>query len=165
MKKFSIVLGCLMLLLPALKLSAQNNEDEELQLIRDQWGVDKKQLIMDYMKFSDAESKKFWPVYDAFMKEQRTLVDARIKVIKDYAANYSKLTNAKATELTNKIIDNDMAISRLLKSYYPKFSTAITPLRASQYMQVEYYLGTQIKSMIQDEIPFVGDLDKSKKKG
>jgi len=165
MKKFSIVLGCLLLMLPGLRLAAQNNEDEELQLIRDQWGVDKKQLIMDYMKFSDAESKKFWPVYDAYMKELRSLVDTRIKVIKDYAANYQKLTNAKATELTNKVLDNDMAISRLLKTYYPKFSAALTPVRASQYMQVEYYLNTTIKSMIQDEIPFVGELDKSKKKG
>ena len=165
MKKLSIVLGCLLLVLPALRLSAQNNVDEELQLVRDQWGVDKKQLIMDYMKFSEAESKKFWPVYDAYMKEHRTLMDARIHLIKDYANNYQKLTNAKATELTNKIIDNDMAISRLQKTYYTKFSTAITPLRASQYMQVEYYLLTQIKSMVQDEIPFVGELDKSKKKG
>ena len=165
MKKFSIVLGCLLLLLPGLRLAAQNNEDEQLQLIRDQWGVDKKQLIMDYMKFSDAESKKFWPIYDAYMKEQRMLMDSRIKMIKDYATNYSKLTNAKATELTNKVLDNDMAQSRLAKTYYAKFSTAITPLRASQYMQVEYYLNTTIKSMIQDEIPFVGELDKSKKKG
>ena len=165
MKKFSIVLGCLLLMLPGLRLAAQNNEDEELQLIRDQWGVDKKQLIMDYMKFSDAESKKFWPVYDAYMKEHRMLMDARIKLIKDYAANYSKMTNAKATELTNKALDNDMAISKLQKTYYSKFSTAITPMRASQYMQVEYYLLTQVKAMVQDEIPFVQELDKSKKKG
>jgi hypothetical protein len=165
MKKFSVVLVSLILLLPALRLSAQNNEDEQLQLIRDQWGVDKKQLIMDYMKFTDAESKKFWPVYDAYMKENRLLMDARIKVIKNYAANYSKMTDVKATELTNKVLDNDMAISRLQKAYYAKFSTAITPMRASQYMQVEYYLLAQVKSMIQDEIPFIGELDKSKKKG
>jgi len=165
MKKLSIVLGCLMLMLPALRLSAQNNVDEELQLIRDQWGVDKKQLIMQYMNFTDAESKKFWPIYDAYMKEHRALMDSRIHLIKDYAANYTKLTNAKATDLTNKIIDNDMAVSRLQKTYYAKFSTAITPLRASQYMQVEYYLLTTVKAMVQDEIPFVGELDKSKKKG
>ena len=159
-----MVLGCLLLMLPALKLSAQNNVDEELQLIRDQWGVDKKQLIMQYMNFTDAESKKFWPIYDAYMKEHRALMDSRIKMIKDYAANYEKLTNTKATELTNKVLDNDMAQSRLLKTYYTKFSTAVTPLRASQYLQVEYYLNTTIKSMIQDEIPFVGEMQKSKKK-
>jgi hypothetical protein len=165
MKKLSILFGCLILMMPALRLSAQNNVDEELQLIRDQWGVDKKQLIMDYMHFSDAESKKFWPVYDGYMKEHRTLMDARIKLIKDYAAHYEKITNAKATELTNKILDNDMAITRLQKTYYAKFSTAVTPMRAGQYMQVEYYLQTMVKAMIQDEIPFVGQLDKSKKKG
>jgi hypothetical protein len=58
-----------------------------------------------------------------------------------------------------------MAITRLQKTYYAKFSTAVTPMRAGQYMQVEYYLQTMVKAMIQDEIPFVGQLDKSKKKG
>jgi Spy/CpxP family protein refolding chaperone len=163
MKKLSFFVACILVLMPAQRLFAQSNMDEEMQLVRDQWGVDKKQLIMDYMKFSDAESKAFWPIYDAFMKEHRKVMDARINLIKDYANNFDKLTNTKAAELTNKLIDNDMAISKLQKTYYAKFSTAITPKRASQYMQVEYYLLTNIKSMVQDEIPFIGDLEKAKK--
>ena len=163
MKKLSFFVACILVLIPGQHVFAQNNAEEEMQLIRDQWGVDKKQLIMDYMKFTDAESKAFWPVYDAYMKQHRLLMDSRIALIKNYAKNYEKLTNAKATELTNKVLDNDMAISKLQKDYYAKFSKAVSPLRASQYMQVEYYLQTTVKSMIQDEIPFIGQLDKAKK--
>jgi len=163
MKKLLSIAVYLLLLSPVMKLAAQANADEELQLVRDQWGVDKKQLIMQYMKFNEAESKAFWPVYDAYMKQHKTLVDSRIKMIKDYAKNYTKLTDAKAIELTNKVLDNDMAISKLQKDYFTKFSKAVTPLRASQYMQVEYYLQNTIKSMIQDEIPFIGELEKAKK--
>ena len=162
MKKLSLLTVCITLLLTSFKLAAQNI-DEELQLVRDQWGVDKKQLIMQYMNFSEAESKAFWPVYDAYMRQHRPLVDARIKLIKDYAKNYEKMTNTKATELINKVLDNDMAISKLQKDYYAKFSKVVTPLRAGQYMQVEYYLQTTVKSMIQDEIPFIGQLEKAKK--
>jgi Spy/CpxP family protein refolding chaperone len=162
MKKLSILAVTLLLLLPGIHAVAQNT-DEELQLVREQWGVDKKQLIMQYMKFNEAESKAFWPVYDAYMKEHKLLVDARIALIKDYAKNYTSISNAKATELTNKTIDNDMAISKLQKDYFAKFAKAVTPLRASQYMQVEYYLQNTIKSMIQDEIPFIGELEKAKK--
>jgi len=163
MKKLFFVAVSLLLLSPLMTLVAQSNTDEELQLVREQWGVDKKQLIMQYMKFNDAESKAFWPVYDAYMKQQKTLVDARIAVIKNYAKNYTKLTDAKAVELTNKVLDNDMAISKLQKDYFAKFSKAVSPLRASQYMQVEYYLQNTVKSMIQDEIPFIGELGKAKK--
>jgi hypothetical protein len=134
--------------MPTMHLLAQNNMDEEMQLVRDQWGVDKKQLIMDYMKFTDKESKAFWPIYDAFMKEHRKIMDARINLIKDYANNYEKLTNAKAADITNKLLDNDMAVAKLQKAYYAKFSTAVTPRRASQYLQVEYYLLTKLKTMI-----------------
>jgi hypothetical protein len=162
MKKLSF-LALVVVLVPTLRLAAQANADEELQLVRDQWGVDKKQLIMDYMKFTDKESKAFWPVYDSYMRAHRPLMDKRIALIKDYAKNYEKLTDLKATELTNKVLDNDMAISKLQKDYYAKFSKVVSPLRASQYMQVEYYLQTTVKSMIQDEIPFIGQLEKSKK--
>ena len=165
MKKLSFIAACIIVVMPAMRSFAQNNVDEEMQLVRDQWGVDKKQLIMQYMNFTDAESKAFWPVYNAFSKEHRKLMDARIALIKDYANHYTNLTNAKATELTNKILDNDMAVSKLQKTYYAKFSTAITPKRASQYIQVENYLYTNIKSMIQDEIPFIGEMEKAKKKG
>ncbi len=163
MKKLSFVLVCILLSIPAVKLFAQSNTDEEMQLIRDQWGVDKKQLIMQYMNFTDAESKAFWPVYNAYTKQHRALMDQRINIIKDYAKNYEKLSNAKAAELTNKAFDNDMAVAKLQKTYYPKFSAAITPKRASQYMQVEYYLLSAVKTMIQDEIPFIGELEKTKK--
>jgi Spy/CpxP family protein refolding chaperone len=163
MKKLSLFLVWVMILMPTVGLLAQNNMDEEMQLVRDQWGVDKKQLIMQYMSFTDAESKAFWPVYDAYAKQHRKLMDSRIALIKDYAKNYQNLSNAKATELTNKLIDNDMAISQMQKTYYAKFSTAITPKRATKYMQVEYYLLNNIKTMVQDEIPFIGEMDKSKK--
>jgi len=148
---------------PVSQLFAQNNLEEEIQLFRDQWGVDKKQLIMDYMKFTEAESKAFWPVYEAYMKDNRPLMDARIALIKDYAVNFDKLTDAKASELINKVLDNDMAISKLQKEYYAKLSKAVSPLRASQYLQVEYYLLSNVKAMIQDQIPFIGQLEKTKK--
>jgi len=163
MKKLSFIALCILLVMPGIRLIAQNNIDEELQLVRDQWGVDKKQLIMQYMNFTDAESKAFWPIYDAYMKENRVLMDKRINLIKDYAKSYQNLTNAKSADITNKILDNDVAVATLQKKYYAKFSTAITPKRASQYLQVEYYLLTSIKSMIQDQIPFIGELEKAKK--
>ena len=163
MKKLIFLAVLVMLFTPMMKSLAQANSDEELQLVREQWGVDKKQLIMQYMNFNEAESKAFWPVYDAYMKQHKALVDARIALIKDYAKNYTTLTDNKAIELTNKVLDNDMAISKLQKDYFAKFSKAVSPLRASQYMQVEYYLQNTVKSMIQDEIPFIGELEKAKK--
>jgi hypothetical protein len=162
MKKIFYLALSLVLLTPLTSIVAQTS-DEELQLVREQWGVDKKQLIMQYMKFNEAESKAFWPVYDAYMKEHKSLVDSRIALIKDYAKNYTNLTDAKAIELTNKVLDNDMSVSKLQKDYFGKFAKALSPLRASQYMQVEYYLQNTIKSMIQDEIPFIGELEKAKK--
>lgn len=42
-------------------------------------------------------------------------------------------------------------------------SKAVSPLKATQFMQTEIYLQTQLRAVIQDEIPFIGELDKTKK--
>ena len=43
-------------------------------------------------------------------------------------------------------------------------SKAVSPVRAAQFMQLENYLLTAIQMDIQDNIPFIGDLNDSMKK-
>jgi hypothetical protein len=51
----------------------------------------------------------------------------------------------------------------LQKNTYGKMSKSVSALKATQFMQTEIYLQTQLRAVIQDEIPFIGELDKTKK--
>jgi len=111
------------------------------------------------------QSKKFWPIYDAYEEERRKLGRDRFMVIDDYAKNYDKLTNPKADELVQKIMLNDEAYGKLQKKYYEQVKKATSALVGAQFLQFENYIQTAIRSEIQEEIPFIGEMKKQAPKG
>lgn len=134
--------------------------DSEVAMLQKYWGQGKKALIERYMQFSDSESAAFWPVYNAYMEKRQSLGNDRIKLIGDYARNYGNLTDDKAAELTQTLLTNDLKLVKLEKKFYKKFKKALSPLRASQFLQMERYLNTSIRNELQEAIPFIGELDR-----
>src|SRR5690349_1514339 len=84
----------------AFGLKAQSTTDE-INLLQSAYGKDKKQLIVDHMKFKEEESVKFWPIYDKYEAERKKIGQERANNILEYSKNYNTLTNEKATELIN----------------------------------------------------------------
>ena len=140
---------------------AQSND--ELAMLRDMFGKEKKDIIEQFLDLSAADSAKFWPLYNDYSTKRKTLGDGRISIIKDYADKYSTLTNDDAKKLGDRLFKNEGEILKLQKTYYDKMSKAVSALKATQFMQTEIYLQTQLRAVIQDEIPFIGELDKTKK--
>ena len=141
---------------------AQTNK-EDVDMIQAMYGKAKKEIVIEYMKFSDAEKTAFWPVYDAFENERKELGRERITILTEYAQNYTSLNDTKAAELGKKAIDNNVALEKLNQKYFPKFSTAVGALKAAKYMQLELYMQTAVRSELQDQIPFIDELNKTKK--
>src|SRR6478735_6670951 len=102
-----------------LTTSAQMNKDE-VQLSQAIWGKEKRDIVIAYMKFSDAEAKAFWPIYDAYQTESKVLGEERINTIADYSSNLSTLNNAKADEIATKMLKNNLSVDQLQSKYYVK---------------------------------------------
>jgi len=139
---------------------AQASKDE-VQLVQSLWGMQKRDIVVKFMNFSDSESAKFFPLYDAYTEEYKKLGAERINLISDYSNNYSAMTDAKADELSQKFFKNNMDIDKLQQKYYGKIKKELSALRAAQFMQLEYYLQTMIRSELQSDIPIIGELEKS----
>jgi hypothetical protein len=142
---------------------AMAQSSDELAMLRDMFGKEKKEIINEFLKLPSADSTKFWPLYDEYSAKRKSLGDGRISIIKDYAAQYTTLTNEQAKKLGDRLFKNEADIIKLQQKYYNKMSKAVSPLKATQFMQTEIYLQTQLRAVIQDEIPFIGELDKTKK--
>lgn len=151
MKKIILFAVCGLL---AFNVKAQSNTDE-IALIQSMYGIEKKQMITEHMKLTEAEAPLFWPVYDKYEAERKVLGKQRMELIIDYANNYNKMTNEKATELVNATIGNHEAFSKLQKKAFKEMSKAITGLRAAQFIQFENFLETEIRSEISEQLPFI----------
>ncbi len=140
-------------------VNAQAAQDE-IALVQSIWGLEKRQIVFDYMKFTEAEAAKFTPIYDAYTTEQKVLGAERIRLIQDYGANLTNMTNEKADVFVKGIYKNNAAIDKLQLKYYNKLKTELSAMRAAQFIQLEVYLQTMIRAEIQNDLPMIGELDK-----
>src|SRR5215203_6007377 len=138
-------------------------QDDEIQQVQNEWGKDKKELVRLGMSLSAADSVKFWPVYNKYEKERQKIGRERILILKDYAAHFMDLTNAKADELVNKIFKNEAALAKLQQQYYGILKAPIGAKQAAKFLQIESYINSFLKSAIQEEIPIIDELDELKK--
>jgi hypothetical protein len=145
-------------------LNAQTHTEDDIALIQDMWGKGKKDIVSDYMKLTPAEEVPFWKAYDEYEISRKKLGRERLLILNEYDLNQDKLNGTLATDLVNRSIDNNIDIQKLFKKTYKSMSKAVSPVRAAQFMQLENYLLTAIQMDIQDNIPFIGDLNDSMKK-
>lgn len=142
-------------------LSAQSTDD--VILVQSLYGKSKGDIIKDYLNLAEPQATAFQAVYDNYEAERKALSQKKIQIINDYAINYDKITDEKADELAKTNLKNNVDFEKLLSKAYGKAKKAIGPINAAKFIQLEQYFQTTIRSAVQDEIPFIGELEKTKK--
>src|SRR5215813_6037720 len=143
------------------QLLAQTSDDD-IQIVQGAWGKEKRELVRLAMALSPIDSAKFWPEYDKYEDRRKKIGAERIKILDDYVNGYEKMTNTKADELVNRIFKNDRANSDLLQQYYVVMKKALNPIEAAKFLHVETFLQSYIKTQLQGNLPFLGDLQPTK---
>jgi len=151
-----------MLLISSMSLLAQDVKND-IQVIQGAWGKEKREIIKEGMNLTTANAEKFWPIYDAYEEERKALSAERLMIINDYGKNYTALTDEKADELMKRVFSNNSSLEKLEKKYYDKMKKALSATEAAKFFQIENYLKVMVSAELQDEIPFIAELDRKKK--
>lgn len=141
---------------------AQSNDD--LTIIQDIYGKSKADVVKEYLNLNEVQTAAFQPIYDKYEEQRKVLGQKKIQIISDYAANYGTLDDAKATELTQANLKNNLDLEKLLSTTFNKVKKAVGGINAAKFAQLEQYLQVTIRTEIQDSIPFIGELEKAKTK-
>jgi len=139
----------------AQKGSADAEYDKYVSLLRKDLRSDKKQFVALNLPLTEGEAVKFWPVYEQYAGELAKIYDARIQIVKDYAANYGTLTDSTAATLSLRSIDNDEAVAKLRQKYVPLVGKVLPGKKAALFFQIEKRLGLLIDLQMASEIPLV----------
>jgi hypothetical protein len=161
MKRLITMIAAFML---TANLFAQSNK-EDIDLIQAMFGKDKKEVVSYYMTIPDAQKTKFWALYDEYETARKKLGRERITLIENYANDYATMDDKKASDLTIKKMAWTERYTKFQQSYFTKFSAVIGGMQASKLIQLEDYIENCLRIKIQEEIPFIGELDKSKTSG
>jgi hypothetical protein len=137
------------------EVSAKPLTDADIQLLRQDLQKEKDQIIGHTMNFSGAEAAAFWPLYKSFSAEQQSIAAKRMDVILEYAKNFQTLDDAKAHDLSQRMLTVDDETQSLRKKYYPKFEKAIGAKRAAKFYQVDNRLHLAVGYQLASEIPII----------
>lgn len=161
MKTIKYSLLIIALLFSSFAFSQSNKED--VDMIQASYGKSKKELVNEYMKLTEPKAGAFWKLYDEYELERKVIGREKLKLIEDYVNNYKTLTDMKADELSRATIENNLSMEKLYKKYYDKFSEVLGGVLATKFMQMEVYLQTVVRNEVQEQIPFVHEMDQAKK--
>jgi D-alanine-D-alanine ligase-like ATP-grasp enzyme len=156
MKK--LLLSTLILFVVGIGSTIAQTVDEEIKLIQEAFGKDKKTLVEAYMNLSPEKANSFWPLYEAFEVERKKIGKERILIINEYIEKFTHIGDAEADNLATRSLKNDAALNKLYTSYYSKFKKATSAIDAAKFIQIEFYITNTIRNAIQQELPFIGEI-------
>jgi hypothetical protein len=136
---------------------AQTPATGNMEILRQKMRADKKLLIAQNLKLTDAEGAAFWPVYDAYQKDIEQLNQRMTKVILAYADAYNKgpVTNEAAKKLLDEVLVIDEAETTLKSSSAKKVLAVLPAAKAARYVQIENKIRAAVRYELAAGIPLV----------
>ncbi len=132
-------------------INAQSNEDE-LQLMQSLYGMEKRDIVDEFVELSDAQSSEFWRLYDEYETKRKELGKRRFELVNKYVNEYGKVSPANADTFMTQAIQLRNKNNNLLDSYYKKLKSRTDPVVAMQFYQIERYLSDLIRIEILEEV-------------
>jgi hypothetical protein len=122
--------------------------------------TEKKAWIALNMNLASGEEAAFWPLYDAYQKELQQINLRLVRLVESYGGYYrnNTLTDDLARKLTEEAFAIDEAELKLRRGYYGRFAKALSPRKASRYLQLESRVHTQVRYELAANLPLVGDV-------
>jgi len=155
MKIVAIVLAVLMgSVLPA---TAQDSSDTNMEILKQKLKADKKLIVAGNMDLSDADAKKFWPVYDAYQKDLEQVNQKLAQTIKEYAEAFNKgpVQDNTAKKLLSEALSLEEQETKLKRTYAEKLEKVLPYAKVARYIQIETKIRSLIKMELAQQIPLV----------
>jgi hypothetical protein len=138
--------------------SKAQSYSEEVDAVQAIFGIEKREMIKSLIKMTPEEAQTFWPVYEAYEAERKTLGKKRIELLAQTAEAYKDMTPEKAESLAGAAINQAADTEKLLSKYFAKMKKATNAVIGFEFYQAEVYLLNEIRSSIISEFPMYSEI-------
>jgi hypothetical protein len=136
---------------------AQTAGTTNMEILRQKIKADKKLVVAQNLKLTDAEGAAFWPVYEAYQIDLQQINQRLAKTIEAYAAAYN--AGPVASDTAKKLLDESLAIDeaevQLKKATAAKAMAALPAAKAARYIQIENKIRAAIRYELAANVPLV----------
>lgn len=135
-------------------LSAQS-ADDYIEIVRSVLDTEKKAAIAEVMQLTPEQGEVFWPLYKEYTDKAYSIQSKRIKIIKDFAENYDKITDEKANQIWTDYLKYRQEMLNLNKQYFKKFKKQLPAGLVVKFFQTENKIAALVDFQLADQIPFI----------
>ncbi|MGH7131617.1 MAG: hypothetical protein ACREJO_06700 [Phycisphaerales bacterium] len=137
--------------------SQPGNLKRVLEMFRSDLNASKIRTLNKVMKLTAPEADKFWPIYRKYEIDLAAVDDRKVALIRQFiTANAGgSLTASTANEIADKWLKITQDRLDLWKKYHKEISSAVSPIRGAQFLQVEHQISLLVDINIASEMPLV----------
>ena len=135
--------------------AAQDPADEDIKLFRKDLRSLRKQIIAANMSLSDKEAEQFWPLFERYTQELVAKQDRKYALIKEYAGNYTTMTDQQAEKYVLGRADVDEAILQVRLKYFPLFRKVLSGKSSALFFQLDWRLGLIMDLQLASQTPLI----------
>jgi hypothetical protein len=140
---------------PVVQPASDSDIDQYIDLLRKDVRSMKKQVIAANLDLTDDEAVKFWPIYDQYTAELAKINDTKVALIKDYARNYTVMTDEQAEAYVKGRAAVDESVNRLRLKYFPAFRRVLPGKTAAKFFQIEWRISLLIDLQLASQMPLI----------
>jgi Spy/CpxP family protein refolding chaperone len=120
-------------------LSAEGNPADatDMQALRAAVRADKKSYVTTMLGLTEAEAKKFWPLYDAYQREVDLANRQRSRAVEQLVGFDRPLSDAFGRQLAKDLTAADEVELKARRSVQNKLMRALPPKKVARYLQLE----------------------------
>ncbi|MDN3644093.1 hypothetical protein QWY87_15365 [Lutimonas halocynthiae] len=136
---------------------AQDVTTEEIQMVQELFGSEKKAIIEENVDLTGVNADSFWKLYDEYENQRQEIGQAKLELLQKYTMKKGALTNQQATDLMTEAVPLRTAEDKLILNYTKRIGKATSPLVSVQFYQIEHYISDGIRFSILNNIDFIQD--------
>ncbi len=115
----------------------------------------KRAAVASALSLTDAEAKKFWPVYDAYQRKLDANNRQYSRLIEDVVMSGRPVSDAYAKALAKDLADVEDAEMRARKAMYSAVVKALPGRKAIRYLQIENKIQAAYHYEVANTFPLV----------
>jgi len=136
-------------------VTAEQVNDANIQLMRQNIRSERKKIIAANMPLTETEAPRFWPLYDRYIAETVKVNDGRYALIKEYAQNYSTMTDEQAAGFIKRWLAFDQDNTQLRVQFIPQFEKVISPKKTALFFQLDRRVAMMIELQLASQVPLI----------
>lgn len=131
---------------------AQSSYQDEVQLMQSLYGMQKKELVAQFVELNDSQSTEFWALYDEYEVKRKEIGKKKFELIFNYVNDYGQIKAEDANMFMKEAIPLRKKSDELVDHYYNKLKNKIDPVVAVQFYQIENYLSDIVRLELLGEL-------------